>query len=108
MATHLQHLQMAVAGSRVHSALSRGFAPRSVAPLRSQAKGGSFSGDEPDAARKQTLQSAMRKKRLLLVLDDCWENVHEAVSSTTPRLATQGVVFVLTRCRIYAAAELRR
>eukprot|EP01043_Picozoa_sp_COSAG02_P007665 COSAG02_NODE_233_length_27847_cov_20.383055_20_plen_240_part_00 len=42
-----------------------------------QLTGAVFTGDEPDSQRKQSLQLAMQKKRLLLVLDDCWDPEQE-------------------------------
>ena len=37
-----------------------------------QLKGVRFSGAESPEEREQQLQHAMRQKKLLLVLDDCW------------------------------------
>ena len=42
-----------------------------------QLTGGRFSGDESDEERKIALHQAMQKTKVLLVLDDCWENAHE-------------------------------
>ena len=42
-----------------------------------QLNGTRFSGDEPAEQRCLELQHAMKQKKLLLVIDDCWDPEHE-------------------------------
>ena len=44
-----------------------------------QLTGARFSGDEPVEQRNLELQRAMRRKKLLFVIDDCWDSKHEAL-----------------------------
>ena len=44
-----------------------------------QLTGARFSGDEPVEQRNLELQRAMRQKKLLVVIDDCWDSRHEAL-----------------------------